>query len=373
MAAQDGRGELTIFLAGDVMTGRGIDQILRHPGDPRLRERIVHDARDYVSLAEAANGPVPRPVDPAYPWGDALTVLDAAAPDVRILNLETGITRSDAFQPGKAVHYRMSPDNLDCVRAARPDVCVLANNHVLDFGRAGLTETLAALDRAGLVHAGAGQTLDEAEAPTATQVRGHRVTVHAFATASSGVPPDWAATGQRSGVAFVPELSRGTADWVLERVQAHRRTGDVVVVSVHAGSNWGYAVPRGHRRFAHRLVDGGVDVVHGHSSHHPRPVEVYRGRPILYGCGDLVNDYEGIGGWGSFRSHLRLLYLVALDARSHELRELRMVPVRARRLRLERATTGDAHWLRQVMDRVSRVHGTAVQGADDGSLVARPV
>jgi poly-gamma-glutamate synthesis protein (capsule biosynthesis protein) len=204
-------------------------------------------------------------------------------------------------------------------------------------------------------------------------VRGGRVTVHAFATASSGVPPDWAATGQRSGVAFLPELSSGAADAVLERVQAHRHPGDVVVVSVHAGSNWGYDVPRGHRRFAHRLVDGGVDVVHGHSSHHPRPVEVYRGRPILYGCGDLVNDYEGIAGRESYRSHLRLLYLVALDEDSHDLRELRMVPVRARRLRLERATAGEAHWLRQVLDRASRDHGTGVEAAGDGSLVARPV
>ena len=367
------RDELTIFLAGDVMTGRGIDQVLLRPGDPRLREGFVHDARDYVALAEAANGPVPWPVDPAYPWGDALGVLDEAAPDVRVLNLETSITRSDDFLPGKAVHYRMSPANVECIRAARPDVCVLANNHVLDFGRGGLADTLAALDRAGLAHAGAGRTVGEAEAPTVTQARGGRVLVHAFGTASSGVPPGWAATAEHGGVAFLPELSVTTADSVLSHVQAHRQQGDVVAVSVHAGSNWGYPVSRGYRRFAHRLVDGGVDVVHGHSSHHPRPVEIYRGRPILYGCGDLVNDYEGISGWGSYRSHLRLFYLVTLDGRSHELVELRMVPVRARRLRLQRAPVADADWLRQVMDRISRVHGTVVESGPEDSLMALPV
>jgi hypothetical protein len=82
-----------------------------------------------------------------------------------------------------------------------------------------------------------------------------------------------------------------------------------------------------------------VDVVHGHSSHHPRPVEVYRDRLVLYGCGDLINDYEGIGGRDEFRGELRLLYLVTLDAGSHALRKLRLVPMRARRLRLERART----------------------------------
>lgn len=53
-------GTVTIFLCGDVMTGRGVDQILPHPGDARLHEEYVKDARQYVRLAEAASGPVPR-------------------------------------------------------------------------------------------------------------------------------------------------------------------------------------------------------------------------------------------------------------------------------------------------------------------------
>jgi poly-gamma-glutamate capsule biosynthesis protein CapA/YwtB (metallophosphatase superfamily) len=370
-APRDTPDVLRILLAGDVMLGRGIDQILPRPGDPRLREHAVHDARDYVALAEVANGPVPRPVDPAYPWGDALALVDELTPDVRILNLETSITGSDDFAVGKAVHYRMSPDNVNCLAAAHPDVCVLANNHVLDFGQRGLVETLATLDHAGLTRAGAGATSGEAAAPATTLAHGRRVLVVAVGTESSGVPAGWAATADRAGVAFLPELSVRAADSVLTRVQADRRPGDVVVVSVHAGSNWGYPVPRNYRRFAHRLVDGGVDVVHGHSSHHPRPVEIYGGRPILYGCGDLVNDYEGIGGWEEYRSDLRLLYLVALDADSHELVELRMAPLRTRRLRLERASADDAAWLRRVMDRISRSHGTAVDPGDGGFL-ARP-
>ena len=93
---------VTMFLCGDVMTGRGVDQILPHPGDPRLREDSIGGALGYVALAEAANGPIPRPADPAWPWGDALAVLADVAPDVRLINLETGITRSGDFAPGKA-------------------------------------------------------------------------------------------------------------------------------------------------------------------------------------------------------------------------------------------------------------------------------
>lgn len=114
------------------MTGRGIDQILPHPVDPRLYEPWVTDAREYVGLAERANGPVPRPVDFAYVWGDALAELDAAAPDLRIVNLETAVTRNDEPWLGKGINYRMHPENVACLAAARLDCCTLANNHVLD-------------------------------------------------------------------------------------------------------------------------------------------------------------------------------------------------------------------------------------------------
>ena len=116
-------GLMTLFACGDVMPGRGVDQVLPHPGDPELRERYIDDARAYVRLAGRANGPIPRPVSFSWPWGDALPVIDALAPDVRVINLETSVTRCAGFAPGKAVHYRMSPQNLPCVTAARPDVC----------------------------------------------------------------------------------------------------------------------------------------------------------------------------------------------------------------------------------------------------------
>jgi poly-gamma-glutamate synthesis protein (capsule biosynthesis protein) len=363
--------ELTLFVAGDVMTGRGIDQVLPRPGDPGLREELVHDARTYVALAEAVNGPIPGPVPVSWPWGDVLTVLDETRPDVRIINVETSVTRCGDFAPGKAVHYRMSPDNVGCLVAARPDVCVLANNHVLDFGQSGLTETLATLDDAGLAHTGAGRNAHEAQRPAVAVLGGRRLVVHAVGTSSSGVPPGWAATTDRGGVAYLRDLSAAGADDLVARAQRAARPGDVVVVSVHAGSNWGYDVGGRYARFARRLVDGGVDVVHGHSSHHPRPLEIYRGRPILYGCGDLVNDYEGIGGYESYRSELRLVYLVTLDADTHELTRLRMVPMRARRLRLERVTGPDAVWLQRTLAKVSRLFGTTIELGPDDSLLAR--
>ncbi|MEV8567258.1 CapA family protein [Streptomyces sp. NPDC051322] len=346
---------VTLFLCGDVMLGRGVDQILPHPGDPTLREDYVRDARSYVDLAEASSALIPAPVGPSWPWGEALRVLDEAAPDVRIINLETSITRSDEFAPGKAVHYRMSPANLPALAVARPDVCVLANNHVLDFGRPGLHETLDSLAGAELRAAGAGRTSDEAYAPATVPAGsgGGRVLVFALGARSSGVARSWAAAADRSGVAFVPELSAEAAAATAERVREAKRPGDIAVVSVHWGSNWGYPVPREQVRFAHALVDGGVDVVHGHSSHHPRPVEVYRDRLILYGCGDFIDDYEGITGHEEYRDDLRLMYLVSVQADTGTVTAVRIVPLQARRMRLERATDEDRGWLQATLDRIS--------------------
>jgi poly-gamma-glutamate synthesis protein (capsule biosynthesis protein) len=156
---------VTLFLCGDVMTGRGVDQILGCPSAPEIHEPDVRKAGDYVTLAEQVSGPIPRSVDPAYVWGDALGELEAVAPATRIVNLEVSVTRSAAYWPGKGINYRMHPANVTCLTAARIDVCALANNHVLDYGHAGLEETLATLAGAGVQTAGAGASLAAAQRP----------------------------------------------------------------------------------------------------------------------------------------------------------------------------------------------------------------
>ncbi|MGW5669050.1 CapA family protein [Micromonospora sp. NPDC003776] len=357
--------EVTLLLAGDVMTGRGVDQILPHPGPPGLREQAVTDARGYVELAEAVSGPVPRPAPPEWPWGDALRLLDAERPDVRIVNLETAVTARGEYAPGKGIHYRMHPGNLPCLTAARLDVCALANNHVLDFGPTGLADTLDALQTGGIRTAGAGRNAEEAWEPATVRLDGgRRLLVWSVAAPSSGVFPHWAAAEGRPGVAYLPEVSVASAEALADRIARHAGPADLVVVSVHWGTNWGYQVPDEHVAFAHALVDAGVHVLHGHSSHHPRPIERYRGRLILYGCGDLIDDYEGIGGQEEYRPELRLLLLPTLDAATGELRRLRLVPVRMHTMRLRPAAPPEVAWLAQLLDTVSTPHHTRLTGHD---------
>ncbi|MEV0723600.1 CapA family protein [Micromonospora purpureochromogenes] len=363
--------QVTLFLSGDVMTGRGVDQILPRPGPPELREPMVGDARGYVELAERASGPIPRPVPPDWPWGEALRLLDDLRPDVRIVNLETSVTGRGEFAAGKEIHYRMHPDNLACLSAARLDVCALANNHVLDFGPDGLTDTLDGLRQVGITPAGAGRDAAEAWRPARIDLEGgRRLLLWSVGAPSAGVPPQWAAAEGRPGVAYLPETTEASADALAERVAGEAGPGDLVVVSVHWGSNWGYQVPAEQVSFARRLVAAGVHLVHGHSSHHPRPIEAYRGGLILYGCGDLVDDYEGIGGQESFRPELRTLYLPTFD--TDGLAGLRLVPVRVRRMRLEPAAPDEARWLAELADRLGTPYRTRFRLGDDGLIVLDP-
>ena len=162
---------ITLFLCGDVMTGRGVDQILEHPGDPRRYESWARSALDYVHLAERKNGPLPHAVDPAYIWGDALAALDAAGTTARIINLETAVTDEGAPWPGKGIHYRMDPHNVACITSANIDCCVLANNHILDWSNPGLEQTLNSLQGAGLEVTGAGSDAAAAARPALIDIR----------------------------------------------------------------------------------------------------------------------------------------------------------------------------------------------------------
>lgn len=363
---------MQLLLGGDVMTGRGIDQVLPHPGVPTLFEPWVRDARDYVRLAEGVNGTIEAPLAPAAIWGEALALMDRWPEALRIVNLETAVTAASDPWTGKGIHYRMHPDNLACLQAARLAACGLANNHVLDWGRAGLAETLASLAAAGLRSAGAGLNQAGARAPAVLPLAGGgRVLFSAWAVTSSGVPEDWAATPTQSGIALLPDLSVRAAQEVARTLAVVRAPGDRTVVSLHWGGNWGFHLPGAHRDFAHRLIDlGAADVVHGHSSHHPLPIEVYRDRPILYGCGDLLNDYEGIPAHGSLRSDCPCLYLVTLDEEG-ALQALEIVPLQLHRFRLLRADAAARAWLRQIFAEEGRRFGTGVEDTGAGAFRLR--
>lgn len=359
-----------LMLTGDVMIGRGIDQILPVSVEPTLYESYMRSAIGYVEIAEEENGPIPRDVEPAYIWGDALEVLERYDPTARIINLETAITDGGQPWPAKGIHYRAHPANAEILAAAGIDCAVLANNHVLDWGQEGLLETLDTLEMVGVETVGAGGDFSEASAPTTLTTPIGRIIVFAMAHESSGVPKAWLATAERPGLRLLPDLSEETASRIAEEIRAIRRDGDQVVVSIHWGGNWGYSVPSEQERFGKALIDlGAADLIHGHSSHHPKGIELYQDRLIIYGAGDLINDYEGIGGHDEYRPELSLLYLPRLSENG-EMVSMTLVPFRIERFRLNRATTEESAWLLERIASYSK--GAAFTLSEDGSIEVRP-
>ena len=345
------------------MTGRGIDQILPYPSNPAIYESYVKDARDYVKFAEEKNGAIPRHVNFDYIWGDALLHLERLEPDLRIINLETSITTSEDYWKDKQINYRMNPNNTPCLSAAKIDCCALANNHVLDWGYSGLKETLDTLKKAGIKTSGAGKNLEEAESPAVLEVKGKgRVIFFSFGSESSGVIPEWAATENKPEVNFLENLSSSQVYRIGRAVRAVKRQNDIVVASVHWGFNWGYEAPSEQRLFAHRLIDEAeVDLIHGHSSHHPKGMEVYRNKLILYGCGDFLNDYEGIGTFESYRGDLGAMYSATVNPQTGTLISLQMVPTQIKHFKVNNASEDDASWLCGVMNHESEKLGCAVE------------
>ncbi len=243
------------------MLGRGVDAALRHM----------------------------RPHDM---WGDVLPLLWQA--DLRIANLECALTRHAQpwVRTWKMYHFRADPGAVRFLQAARIDACSLANNHVLDFEARGLVDTLITLDAAGIRYAGAGIDSAAAAAPALLAAGGAppcRVALLAF----TDNEPAFAAAEQHPGTNYLEvSLDDATLARVADAIgRAWAAGADLVVFSNHWGANFVERPAPEFRAFARRVIELGADVYYGHSAHLCQGIEIHRGKPILYDCGDFIDDY----------------------------------------------------------------------------------
>ncbi|MCU0506013.1 MAG: CapA family protein, partial [Chloroflexi bacterium] len=266
----------TIVAAGDVMLDRGVRAAIdRHGADFPFdggTARIT-GRRCCSSLGWRV------PISVRTGNAGAVRALLAGA-DLSIVNLEGPAPKRATYHPDGLV-FTFTQASLKGLDRAGIDIVSLANNHIGNAGRAGIVETVAALDRLGIDHAGAGATARAARAPALRTVGGIRVAVLAY----DAIAPAYAAGASTPGSAILAGAGPA-AD-----IRAARRAGaDLVIVYPHWGIEYRATATASQRSWAHRMIDAGADIVIGNHPHWAAAMEVYRGRPIWYALGDFVFD-----------------------------------------------------------------------------------
>ena len=282
--------------------------------------------------------------------GEASKLIERYEPHVKLINMETSVTKKSTFYPNKGINYRASEENVFALfDVLKPNVVSLANNHAMDFSREGLEDTLQFFDdekvRVKRIGAGWNNIADAMQpavlksvypygfAPARNDKRGVDVAAFGLCFEDSGVPRDWEATERSMGVVLATRDDKVPERLLSAIAKLKKESNAIIIVSIHFGGNWGFEVPRTHVAAAKTLVDAGADVIHGHSSHHAKTAMLYKEKLILFGCGEFFNDYEGIRPHAGFPEneylgHLRLLYFVDVDAKTHNFNRLEIVLMR---------------------------------------------
>jgi poly-gamma-glutamate synthesis protein (capsule biosynthesis protein) len=321
---------ITLALAGDVMLARLVNEAIR------------------------ANGSL-------YPWGDVLPLVREA--DLSLINLECVIAESgEPFEPARVFYFRADPQAIEVLTEGGVDYVTLSNNHAMDYQGPALLETIEHLDEHGIAHAGAGGNLQEAGQFALLEGGGIKVGVVAFADHFQ----EYAATETNPGTNIIsitleaPHFSR-----VEEGIQAARAAGaDLVVFSIHWGPNMRHVPPQHFKEFARAVIDAGADIFHGHSAHVFQGIEIYKGKPILYDTGDLIDDYyvDIV-----HRNDQQFLFLVT--ATQDGIERIELVPVLISNAQVNTAHGAVVDEMYERMSKLSADMGTEIRREGDSLVI----
>lgn len=228
--------------------------------DPRLgsgRPVTIAFAGDVTFEAELSDRLAADPLTVLAPIAGVLS-----AADLSVVNLETAITERGSPAP-KQFTFRAPATALDALAAAGIDVASAANNHGLDYGAAGLADTLAAEQERGFPLIGIGADEDEAYAPYRAEIDGQRIAVLAATEVlDDDLIETWTATDNQPGLASAKRVDR-----LVAAVEAARAGADTVVVFLHWGIDLETCPSDTQQTLARQLVDAGADIVVGGHAH----------------------------------------------------------------------------------------------------------
>ncbi|KEF60390.1 uncharacterized protein A1O9_01950 [Exophiala aquamarina CBS 119918] len=382
----------TLVLLGDFMIGRLIDALLP---TSIAREAPASDPESVTQLVDHSILPkYPELKSYGYhsPWGNSLNLLRGA--DMVIANLETALTTSERKWEHKVFNYRSHPENVKCLMnigmgdGERRGYVSLANNHTLDWEVEGLAETVKTLSDAGVGFAGAGRTQEEAERPASLQLGGTQLATTPWnidCWSFSDHPSEWKEITTFNFIEYTRHGREKLKSQILSEQSNQRSQNDskqrskLKIISIHWGPNYRWRPSKEIVELAHWLVDEcDIDIIHGHSSHHIQGIEIYKGKLILYGCGDFVDDYAVDKSW---RNDLSAAWRVTV-APNNEVAErgerlmvqkLEVFPNRIERFSANLLSPGDEdhQWLQKKFRDLCDELGTKIEKelGDEGQII----
>jgi poly-gamma-glutamate capsule biosynthesis protein CapA/YwtB (metallophosphatase superfamily) len=162
----------------------------------------------------------------------------------------------------------------------------LANNHTFDAEERGFLDTLRALSLAGIAHVGGGTDLADARRPVIVERNGIKLGFLGYTQFNNIGESAFAADGRPGIVPMDPFL-------IKEDIRKLRPQVDTVLVAIHWATSRSAEVSADNRAFAHDLIDAGADVILGHHPPHPKGIEVYHGKVILYAPSNVLRGHNG--------------------------------------------------------------------------------
>lgn len=251
----------------------------------------------------------------------------ASDKDLFFANLECTLARGNTWYegPGKAFYFRAEPITVQVLKHLGIDMVTLSNNHILDAGIAGLTDTLSILRNNEIDSCGAGRNIEEAFKPCIIKKNGIRIGVLAFCDHQE----DFTAGPAKPGISHVKLLDVRSAKKITAHISRLAEKVDFVIVSMHWQPNWAPTVDKMYRSLAQKMVEAGAGLIWGHSPHHFQGIEWFETTPVIYSSGDLLNDYVVDP---HYRNDLQLLFDVII-------RKNKVESVAAHPLKLEYAQT----------------------------------
>lgn len=270
---------LRATFVGDVMMGRSVEQIGKREGYESLFENV------------------------SYLWKDS---------DYVSCNLESAVldTPYNYNESDKEIHLYAKENSVNALKKVGFNIASVANNHIGDYGRKGILNTISVLEKENLDYVGVGENLEEAKKYNIKEINGVKVATIAI---SDIIPKNFTATDEKAGM-----LTTDYSEYILIVIDA-KENADLVIVNMHWGEEFGKTVSDEQEEIAKNLINAGADIIIGHHQHTVQSIQKYNGGIIFYGLGNFVFDQ----GWTLTRESMLVNF--SLDNEGNEIFEI--VPI----------------------------------------------